>query len=151
MSKKKALAYYEASGNEYKVELIENLADGDITFCDHDTFTDLCRGGHIPNTGFIKAIKILSVAGAYWRGDEKNPQFTRVYGISFPKQKDLTEYLELLEEAKKRDHRKLGKELGLFTFPRKVGQGLTPMAAQRRRIAGTPGEFPEKGPEKSRI
>lgn len=123
-SKEKALAYYRASGNEYKVSLIENLEDGSITFCDHDTFTDLCRGGHIPNTGFIKAIKILSVAGAYWRGDEKNPQLTRVYGISFPKQKDLTEYLELLEEAKKRDHRKLGRELELFTFSQKVGQGL---------------------------
>ena len=124
VSKAKALEFYRAAGNEYKVELIENLEDGAITFCDHDTFTDLCRGGHIPNTGFIKAIKILSVAGAYWRGNEKNPQLTRVYGISFPKQKDLTEYLALLEEAKKRDHRKLGRELGLFTFSQKVGQGL---------------------------
>ena len=87
--------------------MIENLTDGDITFCDHSDFTDLCRGGHIPNTGIIKAIKIMSVAGAYWRGDEKNNQLTRVYGISFPKQKMLTEYLALLEEAKKRDHRKL--------------------------------------------
>jgi threonyl-tRNA synthetase len=124
VSKASALEFYRKSGNEYKVELIDNLEDGNITFCDHDTFTDLCRGGHIPNTGLIKAIKILSVAGAYWRGDEKNPQLTRVYGISFPKQKDLTEYLELLEEAKKRDHRKLGKELELFTFSQKVGQGL---------------------------
>ena len=107
-----------------KVELIENLEDGEITFCDHDSFTDLCRGGHIPNTGFIKAVKLMSVAGAYWRGDENNPQLTRVYGISFPKQKELKEYLELLEEAKKRDHRKLGKELELFTFSQKVGQGL---------------------------
>ncbi|MCL4166498.1 UNVERIFIED_CONTAM: hypothetical protein GTU68_023506, partial [Idotea baltica] len=98
--------------------------DGTITFCDHSTFTDLCRGGHIPNTGIIKAVKILSVAGAYWRGDETKPQLTRVYGISFPKQKELTEYLEMLEEAKKRDHRKLGKELELFTFSQKVGQGL---------------------------
>ncbi|MBT8252573.1 MAG: threonine--tRNA ligase, partial [Bacteroidia bacterium] len=105
-------------------ELIENLEDGDITFCDHSTFTDLCRGGHIPNTGIVKAVKILSIAGAYWRGDENNPQLTRVYGISFPKQKDLKEYLELLEEAKKRDHRKLGKQLELFTFSQKVGQGL---------------------------
>ena len=124
VSKTDALEFYKSQGNEYKVELIENLEDGTITFCDHDTFTDLCRGGHIPNTGIVKAIKILSVAGAYWRGNEKNPQLTRVYGISFPKQKDLTEYLELLEEAKKRDHRKLGKELELFTFSQKVGQGL---------------------------
>lgn len=124
VSKADALSLYKAQNNEYKVELIENLEDGTITFCDHSTFTDLCRGGHIPNTEIIKAVKILSVAGAYWRGDEKNKQLTRVYGISFPKQKDLTEYLALLEEAKKRDHRKLGKELELFTFSSKVGQGL---------------------------
>lgn len=122
--KAEALSLYKSQNNEYKVELIENLEDGTITFCDHSTFTDLCRGGHIPNTEIIKAVKILSVAGAYWRGDEKNKQLTRVYGISFPKQKDLTEYLALLEEAKKRDHRKLGKELELFTFSSKVGQGL---------------------------
>ena len=121
-SKAEALQLYK--DNVYKTELIENLEDGTITFCDHSTFTDLCRGGHIPNTGIIKAVKILSVAGAYWRGDENNKQLTRVYGISFPKQKDLTEYLELLEEAKRRDHRKLGKELQLFTFSQKVGQGL---------------------------
>lgn len=124
VSKADALSLYKRQGNEYKVELIENLEDGTITFCDHDTFTDLCRGGHIPNTGIVKAIKILNVAGAYWRGDENKPQLTRVYGISFPKQKELTEYLEMLEEAKKRDHRKLGKELELFTFSQKVGQGL---------------------------
>jgi len=123
-SKKEALEFYKKENNPYKIELIENLEDGNITFCDHDNFTDLCRGGHIPNTGFIKAVKILSVAGAYWRGDEKNKQLTRVYGISFPKQKDLTEYLQLVEEAKKRDHRKLGKELELFHFSQKVGQGL---------------------------
>lgn len=123
VSKAEALSYY-AGKNEYKTELIEALEDGTITFCDHSTFTDLCRGGHIPNTGFVKALKVLSAAGAYWRGDEHNPQLTRVYGISFPKQKDLTEYLTLLEEAKKRDHRKLGKELELFTFSNKVGQGL---------------------------
>ena len=123
VSKKEALSYYKGNNN-YKVDLIENLEDGTITFCDHSTFTDLCRGGHVPNTGLIKAVKIMSVAGAYWKGDEKNKQLTRVYGISFPKQKDLTEYLELLEEAKKRDHRKLGKELELFTFSSKVGQGL---------------------------
>ncbi|EAR15130.1 threonine--tRNA ligase [Robiginitalea biformata] len=124
VSKKDALAYYKDERNPYKLELIENLEDGDITFCDHDTFTDLCRGGHIPNTGLIKAFKVLNVAGAYWRGDENRPQLTRVYGISFPKQKELTEYLHMLEEAKKRDHRKLGKELELFTFSHKVGQGL---------------------------
>ncbi|MDP4665743.1 MAG: threonine--tRNA ligase [Flavobacteriaceae bacterium] len=124
VSKADALSKYEKENNPYKVELISNLTDGDITFCDHDNFTDLCRGGHIPNTSIVKAAKILSVAGAYWRGDEKNPQLTRVYGITFPKQKDLTDYLELLEEAKKRDHRKLGKQLELFTFSSKVGQGL---------------------------
>ena len=124
ISKADALAYYQKEENQYKVELIENLTDGDITFCDHSNFTDLCRGGHIPHTGMIKAIKVMNVAGAYWRGDEKNNQLTRIYGISFPKQKMLTEYLELLEEAKKRDHRKLGKELELFTFSQKVGQGL---------------------------
>ncbi|WCO02801.1 threonine--tRNA ligase [Psychroserpens ponticola] len=124
MSKNDALTLYKSQNNEYKVELIKNLEDGTITFCDHSTFTDLCRGGHIPNTGIIKAVKLLSVAGAYWRGDENNKQLTRIYGISFPKQKELTEYLHLLEEAKKRDHRKLGKELQLFTFSQKVGQGL---------------------------
>ncbi|MEO9501411.1 threonine--tRNA ligase [Nonlabens ulvanivorans] len=124
VSKADALQFYKDQNNPYKVELIENLTDGEITFCDHDTFTDLCRGGHIPNTGIIKAVKIMSIAGAYWRGDEKNPQLTRMYGTSFPKQKDLKEYLELLEEAKKRDHRKLGKELQLFTFSQRVGQGL---------------------------
>ena len=121
-TKAEALALYK--DNEYKTELIQNLEDGTISFCDHATFTDLCRGGHIPNTGIIKAVKILSVAGAYWRGDEKNKQLTRVYGISFPKQKDLTEYLEMIEEAKRRDHRKLGKELELFHFSQRVGQGL---------------------------
>ena len=124
VSKADALSYYTSKGNEFKVELIENLTDRDITFCDHSDFTDLCRGGHVPNTGIIKAIKIMSVAGAYWRGDENKPQLTRVYGISFPKQKELKEYLALLEEAKKRDHRKLGKELELFTFSSRVGQGL---------------------------
>lgn len=122
VSKADALKEYE--GNEFKTELIENLEDGEITFCNHSDFTDLCRGGHLPNTGLIKAVKVMSVAGAYWRGNENNPQLTRVYGISFPKASMLTEYLEMLEEAKKRDHRKLGKELGLFTFSQKVGQGL---------------------------
>ena len=122
VSKDEALDLYK--DNPFKTELIENLDDGTITFCDHSTFTDLCRGGHIPNTGIIKAVKIMSVAGAYWRGDENKPQLTRVYGVSFPKQKELKAYLDLLEEAKKRDHRKLGKELELFTFSAKVGQGL---------------------------
>ena len=149
VTKADALEKYKSQGNEFKVELIEDLEDGTITFCDHDTFTDLCRGGHIPNTGVVKAIKILSVAGAYWRGDEKNKQLTRVYGISFPKQKELTEYLQLLEEAKKRDHRKLGKELELFTFSQKVGQGL-PLwlpkgAALRERLE----EFLKKAQKKA--
>lgn len=124
VSKSDALAYYKQKNNPFKVELIENLNDGEITFCEHSNFTDLCRGGHIPNTGFIKAVKIMNVAGAYWRGNEKNPQLTRVYGISFPKQSELTEYLQMLEEAKKRDHRKLGKELEIFTFDDDVGPGL---------------------------
>ncbi|NLN25134.1 MAG: threonine--tRNA ligase [Bacteroidetes bacterium] len=123
-TKEEALDFYRKEGNEYKIELIENLDDKTITFCDHDTFTDLCRGGHIPNTGIVKAVKLTSIAGAYWRGDENNKQLTRIYGISFPKQKELTAYLQLVEEAKKRDHRKLGKELELFTFSQRVGQGL---------------------------
>ncbi len=123
-TKAEALAFYQSVGNEYKTELIESLEDGTITFCDHDDFTDLCRGGHIPNTGIVKAVKLTNIAGAYWRGDENNKQLTRIYGVSFPKQKLLTEHLELIEEAKKRDHRKLGAELGLFTFSQKVGQGL---------------------------
>ena len=123
-SKSDALKFYQKENNPYKIELIENLEDGTISFCDHADFTDLCRGGHIPHSGFIKAVKLLSVAGAYWRGDETKPQLTRIYGISFPKQKELKEHLLLLEEAKKRDHRKLGKELELFTFSQKVGQGL---------------------------
>lgn len=122
VSKEEALKVY--ADNPYKVELISNLNDGEITFVTHDDFTDLCRGGHIPNTSIVKAVKILNAAGAYWRGNEKNPQLTRVYGISFPKQKELTEYLERLEEAKRRDHRKLGKELGIFAFSEKVGAGL---------------------------
>jgi len=122
VSKIDALKSYK--DNPYKTELIENLNDGEITFCRHDNFFDLCRGGHIPTTGIIKAVKILNVAGAYWRGNEKNKQLTRGYAISFPKQKDLKEYLEKLEEAKRRDHRKLGKELGIFTFSEKVGAGL---------------------------
>lgn len=124
VSKSDALAYYQQKGNEFKVELIENLNDGEITFCEHSNFSDLCRGGHLPNTGFIKAVKLMNIAGAYWRGDERNKQLTRIYGISFPKQAELTEYLQMLEEAKKRDHRKLGKELEIFTFDDEVGPGL---------------------------
>ena len=123
-TKEEALGFYQKENNPYKIELIENLEDGTITFCDHADFSDLCRGGHIPHTGFVKAVKLLNVAGAYWRGDENKTQLTRIYGISFPKQKELTEYLHSVEEAKKRDHRKLGKELELFTFSKKVGQGL---------------------------
>jgi len=124
MSKADAIAYFEAKGDEYKLELIDELDDGTITFYETGDFTDLCRGPHIPNTSKIKAVKIMSVAGAYWRGDEKRKQLTRLYGITFPKAKELTEYLEFLEEAKKRDHRKLGAELELFMFSEKVGQGL---------------------------
>ncbi len=122
--KAEALAYFTEKGDEYKLELLEGLNDGEITFYSQGNFTDLCRGPHIPDTSFIKAAKVMSVAGAYWRGDEKRKQLTRLYAISFPKQKELEEYLVLLEEAKKRDHRKLGKELDLFTFSDKVGPGL---------------------------
>ncbi len=124
ISKKDAIEYFTKKGDEYKLDLLEGLSDGSITFYSQGNFVDLCRGPHIPNTGFIKAVKLLNVAGAYWRGDEKNKQLTRIYAITFPKQKELTEYLEFLEEAKRRDHRKLGKELELFAFSEKVGQGL---------------------------
>ncbi|MFO7864702.1 MAG: threonine--tRNA ligase [Salinivirgaceae bacterium] len=124
VSKKEALDLYQAKGDEYKVELISELEDGTITLYKQGDFTDLCRGPHLPDTSPIKAIKITSVAGAYWRGDEKRKQLTRLYGITFPKKKLLDEYLEMLEEAKKRDHRKLGKELELFTFSQRVGMGL---------------------------
>lgn len=124
VSKADALKYFTEKEDEYKLELINELEDGTITFYQQGNFTDLCKGPHIPNTGSIKAIKLMSVAGAYWRGDEKRKQLTRIYGITFPKQKELKEYLELLEEAKKRDHRKLGKELELFAFSEKVGLGL---------------------------
>ena len=135
VSKKEAEAFYGAKGDEYKLELISELNDGEITLYESGHFVDLCRGPHLVDTSPIKAVKILSVAGAYWRGDEKRKQLTRLYGISFPKQKELTEYLHLLEEAKKRDHRKLGRELELFTFSQKVGQGLPlwlPKGAQLR-------------------
>ena len=124
VSKAEALAYFTKKGDPYKLELINGLADGSITFYQQGNFVDLCKGPHIPHTGFIKAVKLLNVAGAYWRGDEKNKMLTRIYGITFPKQKELEEYLVLQEEAKKRDHRKLGKELELFAFSEKVGMGL---------------------------
>ena len=122
--KKEALQYFTEKDDEYKLDLLQNLTDGEITFYTQGSFTDLCRGPHIPHTGFIKAINLTSVAGAYWKGDEKNKQLTRVYGVSFPAQKELDEYLLMLEEAKKRDHRKLGKELGIYTMDDDVGQGL---------------------------
>lgn len=124
MSKAEAISYFTEKGDEYKLDLLQNLEDGTITFYTQGNFTDLCRGPHIPNTGFIKAVKLLNVAGAYWKGDEKNKMLTRIYGTAFLKDKDLKEYLTLLEEAKKRDHRKLGKELELFAFSEKVGMGL---------------------------
>ena len=124
ITKSEAVEYFTQKADPYKLELLEGLTDGSITFYTQGNFVDLCRGAHIPNTGFIKAIKLLNVAGAYWRGDEKNKQLTRIYGITFPKAKELEEYLVLLEEAKKRDHRKLGKEMELFTFSEKVGAGL---------------------------
>ena len=122
--KEEALATFKAKGDQYKVELIEALEDGTISFYSNGAFTDLCRGPHLPNTGYIKAIKLTSIAGAYWRGDEKNKMLTRIYGVSFPKKSMLDEHLAMIEEAKKRDHRKLGKELELFTFSQRVGQGL---------------------------
>jgi threonyl-tRNA synthetase len=124
ISKTDALKYFTDKGDEYKLELIDGLNDGDITFYTQGDFTDLCRGPHLPNTGFIKSIKLMKVAGAYWRGDEKRKQLTRIYGITFPNQQELDDYLHLLEEAEKRDHRKLGQQLGLFTFSQKVGSGL---------------------------
>ncbi|MEO9886617.1 MAG: threonine--tRNA ligase [Balneola sp.] len=124
ISKAEALSHYKENGNEYKVDLIEGLEDGSITFYTQGNFTDLCRGPHVPNTGVVKAIKLTSLAGAYWRGDNNSKQLTRIYGISFPKQKMLTDHLEMVEEAKKRDHRKLGKELGIYMIDKMVGSGL---------------------------
>jgi threonyl-tRNA synthetase len=135
VTKQEALDHFSSLNEEYKVELINDLEDGTITYYKHGGFTDLCRGPHLPNTGYIKAIKLTSVAGAYWRGDEKNKMLTRVYGISFPKAKMLEEWVAMMEEAKKRDHRKLGKEMELFTFSQNVGQGLPmwlPKGAQLR-------------------
>ena len=124
VSKKEALEFYKQESNNYKIELINDLNDGEITFCDHSNFTDLCKGGHIPNTSIIKAVKILNISGAFWRADQNNKQLTRIYGISFPKQKLLKEYLDNIEQAKLRDHRKIGKNLKLFSFSNKVGLGL---------------------------
>ncbi|HWD88145.1 MAG TPA: threonine--tRNA ligase [Mucilaginibacter sp.] len=124
VSKAEAIDYFTDKGDEYKLDLIKDLPDGSITFYTQGNFTDLCRGPHIPNTGFVKAVKLMNVAGAYWRGDETRKQLTRIYAVTFPKQSELTDYLHLIEEAKKRDHRKLGKELELFAFSEKVGMGL---------------------------
>jgi threonyl-tRNA synthetase len=124
VSKADAIAYFTEKDDEYKLDLLKDLPDGSITFYTQGNFTDLCRGPHIPNTGFVKAVKVMSLAGAYWRGDESRKQLTRIYGVTFPKASELTDYLHLLEEAKKRDHRKLGKELELFAFSEKVGMGL---------------------------
>ncbi len=124
VSKKEAIRIYKEEDNDYKLELINDLKDGEITFCDHSNFTDLCKGGHIPNTSIIKAVKILNISGAFWRADQNNKQLTRIYGISFPKQKLLKEYLNNIEQAKLRDHRKIGKNLKLFSFSGKVGLGL---------------------------
>ena len=124
VSKADAIEYFTEKGDEYKLDLLKDLPDGAITFYSQGAFTDLCRGPHIPNTGFIKAVKLMSVAGAYWRGDESRKQLTRIYGVTFPKASELTDYLHMIEEAKKRDHRKLGKELELFAFSEKVGMGL---------------------------
>ena len=135
INKQEAINYFKEKGDEYKIELLDDLIDGDITFYTQGNFTDLCKGPHIDNTGRIKAIKLLNIAGAYWRGDESRKQMTRIYGVSFQKQKELTAHLEMLEEAKKRDHRKIGKEMELFTFSKKVGQGLPlwlPKGAQLR-------------------
>ena len=124
IAKDEAIRYFEEKGDEYKLDLLQNLQDGEITFYTQGSFTDLCRGPHIPHTGFIKAVKLTNIAGAYWKGDEKNKQLTRIYGVTFPSQKQLDEYLVMLEEAKKRDHRKLGKELSIYTMDDDVGQGL---------------------------
>lgn len=149
VSKAEAIEHYRNIGNDYKVELIDGLEDGNITFYYSGNFVDLCKGGHIPNSKVIKAMKILSTAGAYWRGDEKNKQLTRIYAISFPKQKELKEHLEMLEEAKKRDHRKLGKELELFAFSEKVGLGLPLWLPKGTRLRETLIEFLKKVQEKA--
>jgi threonyl-tRNA synthetase len=144
ISKADAIQYFEEKGDEYKLDLISNLEDGNITFYTQGKFTDLCRGPHIPSTGFIKGIKLTSIAGAYWKGDEKNKMLTRIYGVTFPNQKELDEYLVFLEEAKKRDHRKIGKELELFTFSEKVGQGLPLWLPKGAMLRGRLQDFMQK-------
>ena len=149
--KAEALKTFTEKGDQYKVELITDLEDGTISFYTNGAFTDLCRGPHIPNTGYIKAIKLTSVAGAYWRGNEKNKMLTRIYGISFPKKSMLDEYLQMMEEAKKRDHRKLGKDLELFTFSQRVGPGPSALAAEGRRTARPSGAVPAQRAEGVRL
>ena len=144
ISKADAIKYFEEKGDEYKLDLLSNLEDGKITFYTQGKFTDLCRGPHIPSTGFIKGIKLTSIAGAYWKGDEKNKMLTRIYGVTFPNQKELDEYLVFLEEAKKRDHRKIGKELELFTFSEKVGQGLPLWLPKGAMLRGRLQDFMQK-------
>ena len=144
ISKADAIKYFEEKGDEYKLDLLSNLEDGKITFYTQGKFTDLCRGPHIPSTGFIKGIKLTSIAGAYWKGDEKNKMLTRIYGVTFPNQKELDEYLIFLEEAKKRDHRKIGKELELFTFSEKVGQGLPLWLPKGAMLRGRLQDFMQK-------
>ncbi|HSV10914.1 MAG TPA: threonine--tRNA ligase [Hanamia sp.] len=144
ISKADAIEYFEEKGDEYKLDLLSNLQDGNITFYTQGNFTDLCRGPHIPSTGFIKGIKLTSIAGAYWKGDEKNKMLTRIYGVTFPNQKELDEYLVFLEEAKKRDHRKIGKELELFTFSEKVGQGLPLWLPKGAMLRGRLQDFMQK-------
>jgi threonyl-tRNA synthetase len=144
ISKADAIQYFEEKGDEYKLDLLSNLEDGNITFYTQGKFTDLCRGPHIPSTGFIKGIKLTSIAGAYWKGDEKNKMLTRIYGVTFPNQKELDEYLVFLEEAKKRDHRKIGKELELFTFSEKVGQGLPLWLPKGAMLRGRLQDFMQK-------
>ena len=151
VSKADAIAFFTEKGDEYKLELLEGLEDGEITFYEQGNFVDLCRGPHIPNTSKIKAVKIMKVAGAYWRGDENRKQLTRLYGISFPKQKELTQYLELLEEAKKRDHRKLGSELELFMFSEKVGAGSSDLVAKRNSTTKSITKFLTQRTSRSRI
>ena len=144
ISKKDALEMFVSKGDHLKEELISELEDGTITVYNQGNFTDLCRGPHLPNTGFIKAVKLTSIAGAYWRGSEKNKMLTRVYGITFPKQKLLEEYLVMIEEAKKRDHRKIGKEMELFTFSQNVGQGLPMWLPQGAMLRGRLEDFLKK-------
>ena len=144
ISKADAIEYFEEKGDEYKLDLLSNLQDGNITFYTQGNFTDLCRGPHIPSTGLIKGIKLTSIAGAYWKGDEKNKMLTRIYGVTFPNQKELDEYLVFLEEAKKRDHRKIGKELELFTFSEKVGQGLPLWLPKGAMLRGRLQDFMQK-------